>query len=69
MKAPSPFETNPCTPEKQTAQSPRKKHAVTNQVQGHPLSAISEKSRIRLDQEIDELFRKFDDLHKSLVNK
>lgn len=41
---------------------------VTHQAAPTTLTSIEEE-RTRLDQEIDELFRKFDDLHKSLVIK
>lgn len=51
-----------------TAPSLHTHPTVTHQAAPTTLTSTEEK-RARLDQEIDELFRKFDDLHKSLVSK
>lgn len=51
-----------------TVRGLRTPSAVTHQAAPTTITS-TEEERARLDQEVDELFRKFDNLHKSLLNK
>lgn len=68
MKAFFPSENKIKSQTTKTAQDLRTHPTVTHQAASTTVTS-TEEERARLDQEIDELFSKFDDLHKSLVNK